>query len=394
MTQELSIPLPNSESRPGSESSTVISVFIADPYVLLRMTDGSILLLVGDLATCTVSINTPTTFEGSKKMVSACTLYHDKGPEPWLCKASTNAWLSTSIREPIDGADGRPHDPGDIYCVICYESDALEILDVPNFNCVFSVEKFASGRTHLVDAYTLESSKDSEKVINKSSEELTGQGRKKNVQNLKVVELAMQRWSVNHSYHAYLFETSENGSKVEDSVFAQNSVGLSNFNASRLRNLRFIHVPFGCLHEGGDLCDGSIVASTVLHNVSCNHGFINVTSQGILKIFQMPSASNYDNYWPVQKNTTTKDNESLLAVGIAYIQEEDVAARGHVILFSIASNTDNPQNLVSEVYSKELKGAISALASLQGVEVDDFIELSSELVQPFEDFYDGSLCDG
>ncbi|KAK6243817.1 hypothetical protein QUC31_010226, partial [Theobroma cacao] len=28
------------------------------------------------------------------------------------------------------------------------------------------------------------------------------------------------------------------------------------------------------------------------------------------------------------------------------------------------------------------------------IEVDDFIELSSELVQPFEDFYDGSLCDG
>ncbi|WRX23064.1 hypothetical protein QQP08_016252 [Theobroma cacao] len=37
MTQELSIPLPNSESRPGSESSTVISVSIADPFVLLRI---------------------------------------------------------------------------------------------------------------------------------------------------------------------------------------------------------------------------------------------------------------------------------------------------------------------------------------------------------------------
>ncbi|EOY10019.1 Cleavage and polyadenylation specificity factor subunit 1 [Theobroma cacao] len=279
MTQELSIPLPNSESRPGSESSTVISVFIADPYVLLRMTDGSILLLVGDLATCTVSINTPTTFEGSKKMVSACTLYHDKGPEPWLCKASTNAWLSTSIRESIDGADGRPHDQGDIYCVICYESDALEILDVPNFNCVFSVEKFASGRTHLVDAYTLESSRDSEKVINKSSEELTGQGRKKNVQNLKVVELAMQRW-----------EEMSNGTLSQRITSFKNISGSQGFFLSGSRPGWFIV-----------LCDGSIVASTVLHNVSCNHGFINVTSQGILKIFQMPSASNYDNYWPVQK---------------------------------------------------------------------------------------------
>lgn len=65
-------------------------------------------------------------------------------------------------------------------------------------------------------------------------------------------------------------------------------------------------------------------------------------------------------------NTTTKENETLLAIGTGYVQGEDVAARGRVLLFSVGKNTDNPQNLVSEVYSKELKGAISALASLQG----------------------------
>ncbi|KAH1091636.1 hypothetical protein J1N35_018893 [Gossypium stocksii] len=527
MTQELSIPLPNSETSSGSDNSTVMSVSIADPYVLLRMTDGSILLLVGDPATCTVSINSPAAFEGSKKRVSACSLYHDKGTEPWLRKASSDAWLSTGIGESIDSADGGPHDQGDIYCVICYENGALEIFDVPNFNCVFSVEKFASGRAHLVDAYSQESSEDSEKPINKSSEELVGQSRKENVHNLKVVELAMQRWSGNHSrpfifgiltdgtilcYHAYLFESPDNASKVEGSASAQNSVGLSNVNASRLRNLRFIRVSLdaytreetsnGTLsqritifknisgHQGfflsglrpawfmvfrqrlrihPQICDGSIVAFTVLHNVNCNHGFIYVTSQGILKICQMPSTSNYDNYWPVQKiplrgtphqvtyfaerslyplivsvpvhkpvnqvlsslvdqeaghqmdnlnlssdelhrtytveefevrilepeksggpwetkatipmqssenaltvrmvtlfNTTTKENETLLAIGTAYVQGEDVAARGRVLLFSIGRSTDNNQNLVSEVYSKELKGAISALASLQG----------------------------
>ncbi|KAB2011887.1 hypothetical protein ES319_D09G050900v1 [Gossypium barbadense] len=527
MTQELSIPLPNSETSSGSDNSTVMSVSIADPYVLLRMTDGSILLLVGDPATCTVSINSPAAFEGSKKRVSACSLYHDKGPEPWLRKASSDAWLSTGIGESIDSADGGPHDQGDIYCVICYENGALEIFDVPNFNCVFSVEKFASGRAHLVDAYSQESSEGSEKPINKSSEELAGQSRKENVHNLKVVELAMQRWSGNHSrpfifgiltdgtilcYHAYLFEGPDNASKVEGSASAQNSVGLSNVNASRLRNLRFIRVSLDAytreetsngtlsqritifknisgyqgfflsglrpawfmvfrqrLRIHPQICDGSIVAFTVLHNVNCNHGFIYVTSQGILKICQMPSTSNYDNYWPVQKiplrgtphqvtyfaernlyplivsvpvhkpvnqvlsslvdqeaghqmdnlnlssdelhrtytveefevrilepeksggpwepkatipmqssenaltvrvvtlfNTTTKENETLLAIGTAYVQGEDVAARGRVLLFSIGRSTDNNQNLVSEVYSKELKGAISALASLQG----------------------------
>ncbi|KAK6230584.1 hypothetical protein QUC31_002102 [Theobroma cacao] len=29
-----------------------------------------------------------------------------------------------------------------------------------------------------------------------------------------------------------------------------------------------------------------------------------------------------------------------------------------------------------------------------GIEVDDFIEISSELAQHLEDFYDGSICDG
>lgn len=530
MTQELNFGAPNSESGSGSgsgsESSTVLSVSIADPYVLLCMTDGSIRLLVGDPSTCMISIYTPSSFEILKKSVSACTLYHDKGPEPWLRKTSTDAWLSTGISEAIDGADGAPHDQGDIYCVVCYENGALEIFDVPSFNCVFSADKFMSGKTLLVDSFMQEQAKDVE-VTNKSSEEVIGQGRKESSQNMKVVELAMHRWAGQYSrpflfgiltdgtilcYHAYLYEGVENTSKIDSSVSVQNSGGLSSISASRLRNLRFVRVPLDTYareetssespcqritifkniggHQGlflsgsrpawfmvfrerlrvhPQLCDGSIVAFTVLHNVNCNHGLIYVTSQGILKICQLPSVSSYDNYWPVQKiplkgtphqvtylaeknlyplivsvpvhkslnqvlstlvdqevghqvenlnlgsdelhqtytldefevrilepeksggpwqtkatipmqssenaltvrvvtllNTTTKENETLLAIGTGYVQGEDVAARGRVLLFSVGKNTDNPQNLVSEVYSKELKGAISALASLQG----------------------------
>lgn len=47
MTQELSFKAQNSDS--ASESQTVLSVSIADPYVLLRMIDGSIQLLVGGI---------------------------------------------------------------------------------------------------------------------------------------------------------------------------------------------------------------------------------------------------------------------------------------------------------------------------------------------------------
>lgn len=210
-----------------------------------------------DPSTCMVSISTPTSFESSKKSVSACTLYHDKGPEPWLRKTSTDAWLSTGISEAIDGADGAPHDQGDIYCVVCYESGALEIFDVPNFNSVFSAEKFMSGKTLLVDTFMREPGKDVE-VTNKSSEEVSGQGRKESTHNMKVVELAMHRWAGQHSrpflfgiltdgtilcYHAFLYEGAESNSKVEDSASVQNSGGLSSISSSRLRNLRFVRVP-------------------------------------------------------------------------------------------------------------------------------------------------------
>lgn len=50
MTQDLKdlcFRAPNSEAGSGSESPTISSVSIADPYVLLRMTDGSIELLAG-----------------------------------------------------------------------------------------------------------------------------------------------------------------------------------------------------------------------------------------------------------------------------------------------------------------------------------------------------------
>jgi len=49
MTQELSFVVHNSDSTSNSEPSTVSSVSIADPYVLLKMTDGRIQLLVGGI---------------------------------------------------------------------------------------------------------------------------------------------------------------------------------------------------------------------------------------------------------------------------------------------------------------------------------------------------------
>ncbi|KAL6004779.1 hypothetical protein ACLOJK_005335 [Asimina triloba] len=525
MTQDLSFGPPNSES--SSESTVVLSASIADPYILLRMSDGSIQLLIGDPSSCTVSVSVPT-FEGSTQPISACTLYHDKGPEPWLRKASSDAWLSTGIVETIDGGDGSLHDQGDIYCILCYEKGTLEILEVPSFRCVFSVERFMLGKIHLMDTYIREPLKDPLKI--QVNEETTSQAKKEPLQDMNVVELAMQRWSAPYScpllfgiltdgtmlsYHAYLYEGQENVPKVEDTVSAQNSVDHSSTSTSRLRNLRFKRVFLEAFtrEESSAAVPGQRM--TIFRNVGgyqglflsgsrpawfmlCRErlrvhpqalnidiGFIfasldcyttnevirddigNDRYVGLLKICHLPAASNYDNYWPVQKvplrgtphqvtyyaeknlysiivsvpvvkplnqvisslvdqeagpliehdnpgsddmqrtytidefevriaepkssgweskatipmqtsenaltvrmvtlfNTTTKESETLLGIGTAYVQGEDVAARGRVLLYSVGKNTDNSQVLVSEVYSKELKGAISALASLQG----------------------------
>ncbi|VFQ77558.1 unnamed protein product [Cuscuta campestris] len=514
ITQELSFKASNLDPSSGSEGIAVCSASIADPYVLLTMTDGSIQLLIGDRSTCTISTATPAIFGSSKKLISSCTLFSDEGPEPWLRKTSTDAWLSTGVEEAIDGADGISHEQGDVYCVVCYEDGNLEIFDVPTFSCVFSVDKFVSGRSYLID--TLIQQDPSLGSSLKNSGDVTGHGKKDDIQNIKVVELAMQRWVGQHSrpflfgilsdgtilcYHAYIFEGSEN--------YSQSSTNLSTASASRLRNLRFIRVPLenyareeispgkslqrinifknvgglqGLFLAGSrpawlmmfrerlrmhsQLCDGPIAGFAVLHNVNCNHGFIYITTQGTLKICRLPPHFSYDNYWPVQKiplkgtphqvtylsdknlyplivsvpvlkplnqvissltdqdagqqpdhdnlnfegtyqieefeirimepeisggpwqtrasvpmqssenaltiravtllNTTKRENQTLLAVGTAYVQGEDVAARGRVLIFNVERTNDNTRTSVLEAFSKEFKGAISALASLQG----------------------------
>lgn len=239
-----------------------------------------------DPSTCNISVTSPTSFESSKGPVSSCTLYHDKGPESWLRKTSTDAWLSTGVGEAIDGTDGAVQDHGDVYCVVCYENGNLEIFDVPNFSCVFSVENFLSGKSHLVDVLTKEVPKDSQKG-DKVSDGVGSQDRK-DALNMKVVELAMQRWSGKHSrpflfgilsdgttlcYHAYLYESPDGTSKVEDSVSAGGPVGLSNTSVSRLRNLRFVRVPLD-VHAREETSNGSPCQQiNIFKNLGNHEGF-------------------------------------------------------------------------------------------------------------------------
>lgn len=239
-----------------------------------------------DPSTCSVSVIIPRVFENADKLVSACTLYHDKGHEPWLRRTSTDAWLSTGIGEAIDGADGMTQDQGDVYCVLCYDNGNLEIFDVPNFNSVFFVDKFVSGRSHILDTFFLGSANNHEKLMNKYAEDV-GHGRKETTHNIKVVELSMQRWAPEHSrpflfgilsdgsilcYHAFVYDVSENSVKTESAVSSHSSITLSSTSASRLRNLRFVRVPLDTYAKEETPSGVSSQRFTIFKNVGGLHG--------------------------------------------------------------------------------------------------------------------------
>lgn len=206
-------------------------------------------------------------------------MYHDKGPEPWLRKASSDAWLSSGVGEAVDSADG---DQGDIYCVLCYESGALEIFDVPSFNCVFSVDKFASGRSHLSDMPIHEL----EYELNENSEDNVS-ARNEDIKKTKVVELAMQRWSGHHTrpflfavladgtilcYHAYLFEGVD-GTKAETSVSSENHAAFNSSGSSKLRNLKFLRIPLDTSTREGTSDGVAAQRITMFKNISGHQGF-------------------------------------------------------------------------------------------------------------------------
>jgi cleavage and polyadenylation specificity factor subunit 1 len=206
-----------------------------------------------DHSTCTISINAPAIFASSSERISSCTLYCDRGPEPWLRKTRTDAWISTGIGEATDVNDNSSHDLSDIYCIICYESGKLEIFEVPSFKCVFSVDNFVSGPAILFDAFSHISTKGSG-IGDRDATKVSV--KKEEATNIKIVELAMHRWSGQFSrpflfgllndgtllcYHAYYYESSE--SNVQCSPFSPHgSPDIGNATDSRLRNLRFRRV--------------------------------------------------------------------------------------------------------------------------------------------------------
>lgn len=519
MTQELRIEAPSLKADISSKSENVCVAYasIVDPYVLLKMTDGTVQLVTGDPSTCSISVSAPPMFQGFGDTITACSLYQDRGPSPWLRRTSTDAWLAPSF-DPVEISEGSDTDQGDIYCVICKQSGRLELYELPELLCVFSVHNFIHGNKILFDSRMAprDSQRDSS-LKEGTNMQVSGEEKQDSNASMHVVEICLEKWGDKFGrpfllavlsdgtflcYHAYLYEDSSLVSEEGD-ILETGAIGTI---ISRLKNLRFVRLPLdqvtgeddiatnrpsivsfrnvggfrGAFVTGSrpvwlmnfreklqahpQLCDGSIVAFTPLHNINCNHGLIYVTSQGLLKICQLPSL-NYDNDWAVQKiplhgtphqiayhtdanlyalivsstvemsaahiiestdqgsayiselenedgqrlvtleefevriiepakaggvwetkrvipmqiteyaltvrivnvkNTSTEQMQTLLAVGTAYVQGEDVPARGRIILVTVGQDPGDPNSWATEIYSRELKGAISAIASLQG----------------------------
>lgn len=252
---------------------------------LVTISLSAFISVIADSATFTVSVSVPGVFDYTKETIASCTLYHDRGPEPWLRKTSPDAWLSTGLSaEAIDGTDGL-QDQSDIYCLVCYDSGRLDIFEVPSFKCVYSVDKFVSGKAYIMDSLINGPTLDHGE-IKSSSGERYGQVKKESVTSVKVVELTMYRWSGPHTrpflfgllsdgtmlcYHAYVYEGQEIVPKSEEEIPLQVSHDLNSINSSRLRNLRFARITLESpMKEGHSVNSGPRM--TIFNNIGGYQG--------------------------------------------------------------------------------------------------------------------------
>jgi cleavage and polyadenylation specificity factor subunit 1 len=353
--QELLIERPEAETN-GSVPSTgnlVVGAAIADPFVVLKMADGALQLVVGDPATSTMTISSPSSFASNTDLITAFSLYQDKGPYCWLRRACKDS----SERSQLSTAP----DQGKVFCVICRQTGRLEIYELPHVTCVFSVENFNYGMSVLWDNKVSEKRVSSNAALRDGAEEDETAGEdmlRDTASQLLVTQVCFERWGEKFGrpfllatlsdgtmlcYHAFCYEVPETGDALEYA----DSIGRGNAKETpRLGNLRFVRMPIdwvsgedegvgeknptlqfypfrnvgsmsGVFVTGSrpawlmicrqrirchpQFCDGAILGFTPLHNVNCTHGFIYVTAEGLLKICQLPSLLFYDNDWAVQK---------------------------------------------------------------------------------------------
>ncbi|KAI4378121.1 hypothetical protein MLD38_015649 [Melastoma candidum] len=312
----ISLEAPNPE--PGSEKCLVSTVSIADPYVLLKMSDDSIRLLGVDPLTCTISVVTPASFHRSNYSVSSCTLYHDKGLEAWLRKARMDAWLNTGVDGSGDGVDGVPQEQGDTYCRL--GSWLSEIA----CECTHS---YVMGQSLHSLSFTMSI------VVMGDICDISGY-----IENLQLSSVSsydnywpVQKVPLKGTPHQVTYFAERNLYSVIVSVPVQRPLNRA---LSSLVDQEVTH----------QFENQSLSADGVHQTYTVEEFEVRILEQeksgGPWLTRATIPMQNSENALTVRVvmlfNTTTRENETVLAVGTAYVQGDDVAVRGCILLFSVA----------------------------------------------------------
>eukprot|EP00850_Spirogloea_muscicola_P019364 SM000189S04081 [mRNA] locus=s189:256703:264318:+ [translate_table: standard] len=462
--------------------SGVMRATVQDPYAVLQLVDGRL------------------------QLVTACLLAHgvtlsdiDIGPERPTCFAlhcdqPETAWLTAAC----SGGKGEPKDTVHHgYCTLCMRDGAMEIFGLPGFKCVFREAKLGAGPRVLKDS--------SAKVRKPESQE---------VEDVPFAqEVCMPAWRGGHSRQPFLLALLSDGRLLCYRAYTYDSLKAEG-RRSRLRFVRLAIDQLPCVapepkmrvagrigevsqrlvafdNIGGmpgavmigarvlwlmavrgrlrahhQKADAVIVAFASLHNVHCAHGFVTVTSQGQLRICNLPHLLHYDSEWPVLKiplrvtahdiayhadsnayvlvtstpgkrllaevveqgeegdvdeaddgqggkskgqlvpvklyevcalsakrdfaieqnqllkvgehvttlrvlfiqNLSGGSTEALVVVGTMFVRGEDVPSKGRVLLYTLKESAEGEKNKLQllEVLEKEMKGGVTAVASLQG----------------------------
>eukprot|EP00898_Chlorokybus_atmophyticus_P006401 jgi/Chlat1/6762/Chrsp50S06459 len=288
------------------KDTVISSASIIDPYVLLRLSNGSIRLLRCENGEKLVAQDVP--LDGDEaQSITACTLYH----------AEQGSWLSATTVG--------------IVLAIAYQSGRMELRTIPSFDTFFRCAAFPSSVRILAHA----------DVAAPSTPNLGEDTAKKETSagtlSLSVVELCMAVFDhqgvVGRPY--LLARLSDGGLLVYQMFTCEDSNGAdqlrlerkpitynrpdqaaaAGFAEQRMVAFHGINSTQGVLISGPNAVwamvnrgrihtfpqsDVAMTAFTPFHNVNCPHGFIYSTPEGQLQICQLPTV-NFEADWTHRK---------------------------------------------------------------------------------------------
>lgn len=121
------------QSMENKETAKIKFASVSDPLLLVLLDNGEALLLECDADTRILYPMETATFvlrhlprENHLAFITACALYSDSGL--WLSEGATSALF-----------------PAPLFCIVCRKGGSMEVYDLPQMGCIFSVCNFSLG---------------------------------------------------------------------------------------------------------------------------------------------------------------------------------------------------------------------------------------------------------